>query len=74
MTALFETFGEDQIVRFGVWDYFVLAFTLIISSGIGIYYRFTGGKQRTAEEYLLGDKNQSVVRKKTIFKLISLSS
>ena len=74
MTALLETFGEDHLVRFGVWDYFVLAFTLIISSGIGIYYRFTGGKQRTAEEYLLGDKNQSVVRKKTIFKLISLSS
>ena len=66
MTALLETFGEDH-VRFGMWDYFVLAFTLIISSGIGIYYRFTGGKQRTAEEYLLGDKNQSVVRKKTIF-------
>ena len=53
---------DEENVRFGIWDYLVLASTLIVSSGIGIYYRFTGGKQRTAEEYLLGDKNMSVVR------------
>ena len=55
-------FGEDDVTLFGMWDYFVLVVTLMISSGIGLYYRFTGGKQRTAEEYLLGDKNMSVVR------------
>ena len=55
-----ETFVDGE-VRFGLLDYFVLALTLIISSGIGIYYRFTGGKQKTAQEYLLGDKNMSVV-------------
>ena len=54
---------SEENSRFGIWDYLVLASTLIVSSGIGIYYRFTGGKQRTAEEYLLGDKNMSVVRK-----------
>ena len=59
--AELETFVEDN-VRFGMWDYFVLVFMLVISSGIGLYYRFTGGKQKTAEEYLLGDKNMSVVR------------
>ena len=51
---------EDE-VHFGVWDYLVLALMLVISSAIGLYYRFTGGRQRTAEEYLLGDKNMSVV-------------
>ena len=55
-----EAFVDGE-VRFGLLDYFVLALTLIISSGIGIYYRFTGGKQKTAQEYLLGDKNMSVV-------------
>ena len=51
--------------HFGPWDYLVLAVMLLISSGIGIYYRFTGGKQKSAEEYLLGDKNMSVVRLKS---------
>ena len=51
--------GEDA--RFGIVDYSVLGLTLCISSGIGIYYCFTGGKQKTAEEYLLGDKKMSVV-------------
>lgn len=55
-----EAFVDGE-VRFGLLDYFVLALTLIISSGIGIYYRFTGGKQKTAQEYLLGDKNMSVI-------------
>ena len=59
----------DESIRFGPWDYLVLASTLIISSGIGIYYRFTGGKQRTAEEYLLGDKNMSVVSYEIIFHI-----
>ena len=48
---------------FGMWDYIVLAITLLVSSGIGVYYRFTGGRQKTAKEYLLGDQNMAVVRK-----------
>lgn len=32
---------------FSVWDYVVLIIMLIISAGIGLYYRFTGGKQKT---------------------------
>ncbi|XP_034242040.1 putative sodium-dependent multivitamin transporter [Thrips palmi] len=46
---------------FGVWDYAVFALTLLISAGIGIYYRFTGGRQKTAVEYLLADRNMSIV-------------
>lgn len=33
---------------FGVWDYAVFAVTLLVSASIGIYYRFTGGRQKTA--------------------------
>lgn len=33
----------------GGWDYVVLGFTLLVSLSIGIYFRFTGGKQKTAE-------------------------
>lgn len=32
---------------FSVWDYVVLIIMLMISAGIGLYYRFTGGKQKT---------------------------
>lgn len=34
-------------------DYLVIAVTLCISMGIGIYYRFSGGRQKTIEVYLL---------------------
>lgn len=34
---------------FGIWDYVVVGLMLVISSGIGIYYRFTGGKQKTVK-------------------------
>lgn len=35
--------------HFGVWDYVVLVIVLLISSSIGVYYRFTGGKQKTMQ-------------------------
>ncbi|XP_067005284.1 putative sodium-dependent multivitamin transporter [Anabrus simplex] len=46
---------------FGVWDYVILGIMLISSASIGIYYRFTGGRQRTTQEYLLGDRDMSIV-------------
>ncbi|KAB0798657.1 hypothetical protein PPYR_09650 [Photinus pyralis] len=45
----------------GVWDYVVISTVLLISSGIGIYCRFTGGKQSTVGEYLFADSNMHVV-------------
>uniref|UniRef100_A0A1B6LZK8 Sodium-dependent multivitamin transporter n=1 Tax=Graphocephala atropunctata TaxID=36148 RepID=A0A1B6LZK8_9HEMI len=45
----------------GISDYAVLVVTLLVSLGIGLYFRCTGGKQKTAKEYLLGDRNQSVL-------------
>lgn len=33
----------------GVFDYVVLAVTLLASAAIGVYYRLTGGKQQTTQ-------------------------
>lgn len=34
---------------FGVWDYIIMAATMVASTAIGIYFRFSGGKQKTNE-------------------------
>jgi hypothetical protein len=36
-------------MAFGVWDYVVFITTLLISAGIGVAVRFTGGKQKTTD-------------------------
>ncbi|XP_050299970.1 putative sodium-dependent multivitamin transporter isoform X2 [Anthonomus grandis grandis] len=43
-----------------IWDYIIVILVLVISSSIGVYYRFTGGKQKTVKEYLHADKNMSI--------------
>ncbi|CAK9818230.1 Putative sodium-dependent multivitamin transporter [Anthophora plagiata] len=42
-------------------DYLVIAATLCISIGIGIYYRFSGGRQKTMEEYFIASRSMSIV-------------
>lgn len=34
---------------FGAWDYAIMAATMIASLAIGVYFRFSGGKQKTNE-------------------------
>lgn len=46
---------------FGVTDYLVVSVMLLVSSVIGIYYRMTGGQQKTNNEYLLADRNMSAL-------------
>ncbi|XP_055695888.1 putative sodium-dependent multivitamin transporter [Lutzomyia longipalpis] len=48
------------MASFTAWDYVVFIVMLLISAGIGVYYRFTGGKQKTTNEYLLADRSMSV--------------
>lgn len=48
-------------MAFGIVDYFVFAIMLVMSASIGIYYRFTGGKQKTTQEYMMGNKNQGII-------------
>lgn len=38
---------QTEMASFGAWDYVVLVLMLVISASIGIYFRFTGGKQKT---------------------------
>ncbi|XP_037296555.1 putative sodium-dependent multivitamin transporter isoform X2 [Manduca sexta] len=46
---------------FGVWDYVIMAATMIASIAIGLYFRFSGGKQKTNEEYLMANRNMSIL-------------
>ncbi|OAD54198.1 Putative sodium-dependent multivitamin transporter [Eufriesea mexicana] len=43
-----------------VADYAVIVVTMIISSAIGVYYRLTGGKQRSTEEYFMANRTMRV--------------
>ncbi|CAH2235995.1 jg12901 [Pararge aegeria aegeria] len=45
---------------FGVWDYIIMVATMVSSISIGLYFRFSGGKQKTNDEYLLADRNMSI--------------
>ncbi|XP_030845995.1 sodium-coupled monocarboxylate transporter 1 [Strongylocentrotus purpuratus] len=47
--------------HFGVWDYVVFAIMLLLSASIGIYSALSGGRQRTAEEFFLGDRKMGIV-------------
>lgn len=37
------------MASFHLWDYVVFIVMLLISAGIGVYVRFSGGKQKTTE-------------------------
>lgn len=42
---------------FEVWDYLVVGTMLLISGGIGVFFRFSGGRQKTNNEYLMGGRD-----------------
>ncbi|XP_076326766.1 putative sodium-dependent multivitamin transporter [Tachypleus tridentatus] len=46
---------------FGPVDYVVFSLMLTFSAAIGIYYRFSGGHQKTVKEYLLANQSMSVL-------------
>lgn len=52
---------ESTQPSFTLPDYLVLATVLLCSSLIGLYYRFSGGKQKTQREYLLADGGASII-------------
>ena len=47
--------------HFGVWDYVPFAIMLLLSALIGIYSALSGGRQRTADEFFLGDRKMSIL-------------
>lgn len=50
-----------EIKTLGWADYLVTAIMLCISIGIGIYYRFSGGRQKTMEEYFIASRSMGIV-------------
>lgn len=42
----------SKMAAFSVWDYIILVVMLMISASIGLYYRFTGGKQKTTKVFI----------------------
>ncbi|XP_056006711.1 sodium/iodide cotransporter-like [Ostrea edulis] len=51
----------DSHPGFGVADYCIFGASVIISLGIGIFYAFSGGRQRTADEYLVGNRQMKML-------------
>jgi len=45
----------------GWLDYVVLAVFLVISLGIGVYHALTGGRQRTTEEFIMGNRRLGII-------------
>ena len=50
-----------EVGRFSAWDYVVVVAMLLISVAIGIFYSLTGGKQKTADEFFLGNRNMNPI-------------
>ncbi|KAJ8397681.1 hypothetical protein AAFF_G00436800 [Aldrovandia affinis] len=51
--------GDPVQMRFTVVDYVIFVILLVASTGIGLYYAFSGGRQRTTQEFLLADRSMS---------------
>ncbi|XP_072026113.1 sodium-coupled monocarboxylate transporter 1-like [Amphiura filiformis] len=52
---------ETAVGLFSIADYVVLSVMLLISMTVGIYQAFTGGKQRTNDEFLLANRNMNLL-------------
>uniref|UniRef100_A0A8C1FWR6 Solute carrier family 5 member 6 n=1 Tax=Cyprinus carpio TaxID=7962 RepID=A0A8C1FWR6_CYPCA len=47
----------DSIAYFTIIDYVIFALLLVASMAIGLYYAFTGGRQRTTQEFMYADRS-----------------
>ena len=52
--------AEAGARRFVVWDYVVFAIMLLLSAGVGMYMACSGGRQRTADEFFLGNRKMTI--------------
>uniref|UniRef100_A0A8C1FZQ1 Solute carrier family 5 member 6 n=1 Tax=Cyprinus carpio TaxID=7962 RepID=A0A8C1FZQ1_CYPCA len=46
-----------QVKYFTIIDYVIFALLLVASMAIGLYYAFTGGRQRTTQEFMYADRS-----------------
>ncbi|XP_058469651.1 solute carrier family 5 member 6a [Solea solea] len=51
--------GEVALMQFSTVDYVIFAVLLVASAGIGLFYAFSGGRQRTTQEFLMADRSMS---------------
>ncbi|XP_068615722.1 sodium-dependent multivitamin transporter-like [Brachionichthys hirsutus] len=51
--------GEVVRMHFTTADYVIFALLLVASTGIGLFHAFTGGRQRTTQEFLMADRSMS---------------
>uniref|UniRef100_A0A671MNZ1 Sodium-dependent multivitamin transporter n=1 Tax=Sinocyclocheilus anshuiensis TaxID=1608454 RepID=A0A671MNZ1_9TELE len=49
--------GDVVQMHFSTVDYVIFVMLLVASAGIGLYYAFSGGRQRTTQEFLLADRS-----------------
>ena len=49
--------SDPTDVGFHWADYLVFAATLLIALGIGVFQAFTGDRQKTTKEYLMGNRS-----------------
>ncbi|XP_012541877.2 putative sodium-dependent multivitamin transporter [Monomorium pharaonis] len=55
-----NTFIKDETEPLQWQDYFVISTLMLISVIIGLYYRFSGDRQRTVTEYFLADNSLGI--------------
>uniref|UniRef100_A0A7N8YHY5 Sodium-dependent multivitamin transporter n=1 Tax=Mastacembelus armatus TaxID=205130 RepID=A0A7N8YHY5_9TELE len=51
--------GEVVQMHFTTVDYVIFTVLLVASAGIGLFYAFSGGRQRTTQEFLMADRSMS---------------
>lgn len=51
--------GEVVQIHFTTVDYVIFALLLVASAGIGLFYAFSGGRQRTTQEFLMADRSMT---------------
>ncbi|XP_033846364.1 sodium-dependent multivitamin transporter-like isoform X1 [Periophthalmus magnuspinnatus] len=51
--------GDVVQMHFTTADYVIFAVLLVASAGIGLFYAFSGGRQRTTQEFLMADRSMS---------------
>lgn len=44
-----------------VFDYIAIGLVLLLSASFGLYFRFTGGRQKTTREFLMGDRSMGII-------------
>ena len=49
--------GDVVQMHFSPVDYVIFAVLLVASTGIGLFHAFSGGRQRTTQEFLLADRS-----------------